>query len=387
MNNVLIFGSTGSVGISTLEVIANNPSRFRVWGIAANSNDAVVIEQIERYSPQYVVMRDTGAAERVSAYVRHKQIGVEVLAGDDSLVRLASAEPVDIVMAAIVGAAGLKSTLAAVSAGKRVLLANKESLVCAGKLFMSAVECGGATLMPVDSEHNAIFQCLPQGAMDATAVTKIILTGSGGPFRNWSAERLKTVTPAQACQHPNWDMGQKISVDSATMMNKGLEYIEACWLFGVSPNQIEILLHPQSLIHSMVYYRDGSILAHMGVPDMKTPIAHALSWPERIDSGVAEADFSAWDLQFEHPDLQAYPCLEIALDVAREMGAAPTVMNAANEVAVQSFLDRKIGFTAIAGLISGSLNRLSPGEPASIEEVLEIDAEARAVAQQLADGC
>lgn len=385
MKNVLILGSSGSIGQSTLDVVGRHPDLYRVWAITANRNARSVIEQIRQYRPSYVVMADPAEAAAVVDFVREHAMATEVLSGAAALVELAVHSDVDIVMAAIVGAAGLLPTIAAAGAGKRLLLANKESIVCAGRLFMNAVAQGNALLMPVDSEHNAIFQCLPApGSPNAKGqIEKILLTGSGGPFRGWNPEQLESVTPDQACAHPNWSMGRKISVDSATMMNKGLEFIEASWLFDLPPNKIEILLHPQSIVHSMVEYQDGSVLAQMGNPDMRTAIAHALSWPERVHSGVASLDFSSLNLSFEKPDFTSYPCLQLAMTCADQMGASPAVLNAANEIAVAAFLNGEIGFLDISSICSDTLESLNLREPVSIDEVLSIDAEARATARQL----
>lgn len=386
---VLILGSTGSIGLSTLDVLALNLDQYQVWGLTANTDDESIISQILKYQPQYVAMSDPLAAKKVNDFVKASSFKTIVLSGDEALAELAAHDDVDIVMAAIVGSAGLIPTLAAASAGKKILLANKEALVCAGHLFMDAVERGGAILMPVDSEHNAIFQCLPQSETRPDELTKqirkVVLTGSGGPFRGWSKEQLQSVNPDQACAHPNWSMGRKISVDSATMMNKGLELIEACWLFDLGPNDIEIVLHPQSIVHSMVEYQDGSVLAQMGCPDMRTPIAHALSWPERINSGVDSLDFNCLNLNFEKPDFSSYPCLKIAIDCAQSMGAMPTILNAANEIAVGAFLNESITFLDIASVAETVLEKLSFREPESIDDVLAIDAEARRVAGAIVD--
>lgn len=384
MKKVLILGSTGSIGLSTLDVLVRHPEQYQVWGLTANTDADTVISQIRQYRPIYAAMSDTAAAQKVSDAVRQEGHQTRVLSGTKALAELAAHDDVDTVMAAIVGAAGLLPTIEAARTGKKILLANKESLVCAGHLFMDAVRQGNALLMPVDSEHNAIYQCLPAPSENKdvkSQVRKVLLTGSGGPFRGWSLDKLKAVTPEQACAHPNWSMGRKISVDSATMMNKGLEFIEACWLFDLRPQNIEIVLHPQSVVHSMVEYRDGSVLAQMGCPDMRTPIAHALSWPERIESGVSSLDFRHLDLSFEKPDLNAYPCLKLALECAEHMGASSVILNAANEVAVEAFLNRQIGYLEIATVIAGVLNGLDLAEPASIDEVLDIDAEARRVAE------
>ena len=385
MKKVLILGSTGSIGLSTLDVLARNPDQFELWGITANSNSAQLLEQIRQYQPEYAVINDEVAALDISKKVKAEGIDTKVLTGAENLQELAGHDEVDIVMAAIVGAAGLLPTLKAVEAGKRVLLANKEALVCAGPLFMQAVSRSNALLMPVDSEHNAIFQCLPDGQYNSAQIEKILLTASGGPFRGKSFQELSGVTPEQACAHPNWNMGQKISVDSATMMNKGLELIEACWLFGVSSDQIDIVLHPQSVVHSMVQYRDGSVIAQMGNPDMRTPIAHALSWPERTSSGVDILDFARLKLDFEEIDYSLYPCLALALDAAKSMGAMPVVLNAANEIAVDAFLLRQISFLEIAKIVEKTLNSTSFSEPVSIDEVIALDSEARVIAQSLID--
>ena len=383
MKQVLILGSTGSIGLSTIDVLMRNPDQFELWGITANNNSALLLEQIKQYRPKYAVLSDINAALEVSKIVQSEGGNTKVLAGAENLQELAGHDEVDIVMAAIVGAAGLLPTLKAVEAGKRVLLANKEALVCAGPLFMQAVSRSNALLMPVDSEHNAIFQCLPDGQYKSAQVEKILLTASGGPFRGKSLQELSEVTPEQACAHPNWNMGQKISVDSATMMNKGLELIEACWLFGVSSDQIEIVLHPQSVVHSMVRYRDGSVIAQMGNPDMRTPIAHAISWPERTSAGVNALDFSQLKLDFEGVDLDSYPCLALAIDAATSMGAMPVVLNAANEIAVNAFLLGQISFTQIAKIVEKTLVAGNFSEPVSIGEVIALDSEARAIAQSL----
>ena len=385
MKKVLILGSTGSIGLSTLDVLARNPDQFELWGITANSNSAQLLEQIRQFQPEYAVINDEVAALDISKKVKAEGIDTKVLTGAENLQELAGHDEVDIVMAAIVGAAGLLPTLKAVEAGKRVLLANKEALVCAGPLFMQAVSRSNALLMPVDSEHNAIFQCLPDGQYNSAQIEKILLTASGGPFRGKSFQELTGVTPEQACAHPNWNMGQKISVDSATMMNKGLELIEACWLFGVSSDQIDIVLHPQSVVHSMVQYRDGSVIAQMGNPDMRTPIAHALSWPERTSSGVDILDFARLKLDFEGIDYSSYPCLALALDAAKSMGAMPVVLNAANEIAVDAFLLRQISFLEIAKIVEKTLNSTNFSEPVSIDEVIALDSEARVIAQSLID--
>ncbi|HFE47909.1 MAG TPA: 1-deoxy-D-xylulose-5-phosphate reductoisomerase [Chromatiaceae bacterium] len=386
MIGVAVLGSTGSIGVSTLDVIARHADRYRVVALTANGNHQRLLEQLRQFRPAYAVMADENAASRLDAAVRAEGLDTEVLAGADALERVAELDEVDQVMAAIVGAAGLGSALAAARAGKRVLLANKESLVVAGHLFMEAVAAGGAELLPIDSEHNAIFQCMPTGFRDglaASGVTRILLTASGGPFRAWPIEKLARVTPAQACAHPNWDMGRKISVDSATMMNKGLELIEACWLFGTDPEHIQVVIHPQSVVHSMVEYADGSVLAQLGNPDMRTPIAHAMAWPERMDSGVGSLNlFDIARLDFEAPDLARFPCLRLAGEAMRAGGTAPAILNAANEIAVQAFLDERLPFVAIAATIEKTLSAL-PVEPVeTLGQLMETDRRARAIAEQ-----
>ena len=383
---VTILGATGSIGISTLEVIRLNQSAFNVFALTANSNVEKMLEQCLATKPRFAVMRNDEAAAKLRELLKHNQsFGTEVLSGDAGLSHVASHGDVDDVVAAIVGGAGLKPTMAAVEAGKKILLANKESLVMSGRLFMEAVAKNEATLLPVDSEHNAIFQCLANGASThASGVRKIMLTGSGGPFLRRSLESFVDVTPTEACAHPNWSMGQKISVDSATMMNKGLELIEARWLFDVSPDQIEFVVHPQSVVHSMVEYNDGAVVAQMGQPDMRTPIAHTLAWPERIDSGVPALDFMAMSkLEFEAADLVRFPCLSLARRAAEGPQSYAIALNAANEVAVQAFLDELIGFADIPIVNKTVLDDTADAEPATIDEVLTIDAGARKSALRL----
>ena len=383
---VTILGATGSIGISTLEVIRLNQSAFNVFALTANSNVEKMLEQCLATKPRFAVMRNDEAAAKLRELLKHNQsFGTEVLSGDAGLSHVASHGDVDDVVAAIVGGAGLKPTMAAVEAGKKILLANKESLVMSGRLFMEAVVKNEATLLPVDSEHNAIFQCLANGASShASGVRKIMLTGSGGPFLRRSLESFVDVTPTEACAHPNWSMGQKISVDSATMMNKGLELIEARWLFDVSPDQIEFVVHPQSVVHSMVEYNDGAVVAQMGQPDMRTPIAHTLAWPERIDSGVPALDFMAMSkLEFEAADLVRFPCLSLARRAAEGPQSYAIALNAANEVAVQAFLDELIGFADIPIVNKTVLDDTADAEPATIDEVLTIDAGARESALRL----
>ncbi len=386
MIGLTILGSTGSIGLSTLDVIGRHPDRYQVIALTANTGVNPLFEQCQQVRPQYVVMADKRCAVQLQKMLRDVGSKTEVLTGIEGLQAVAELKQVDVVMAAIVGAAGLLPTLAAARAGKKVLLANKEALVVAGSLFMDAVKEGGAVLLPIDSEHNAVFQCLPReyhSDLRSVGVEKILLTASGGPFRTLPLDQLQDVTPAQACAHPNWEMGQKISVDSATMMNKGLEVIEACWLFGAKAKDIQVVIHPQSIIHSMVSYSDGSVLAQLGNPDMRTPIAHALAWPERIESGVPPLDlFTTDNLQFEKPDLERFPCLQLAYDAINEGGSAPAILNAANEVAVAAFLEGKVGFTQIASLINHVLSRLPSSEAGDLDTLMSTDAEARAVAEQ-----
>ena len=384
MKRLTILGATGSIGQSTLDVVARHPDRFTVWALTGHRRLELLAEQCRRYRPRYaVVMRDEDAV-RLRTLIADSSI--EVLAGEAALCAVASAPEVDIVMAAIVGAAGLKPTLAAARSGKRLLLANKEALVMAGEVFMAEVRQGGALLLPIDSEHNAVFQSLPPafaGDFDDRGVLGILLTASGGPFRATPHERLVDVTPEQACAHPNWSMGRKISVDSATMMNKGLEVIEAHWLFGAAPERIEVVVHPQSVIHSLVQYADGSVLAQLGNPDMRTPIAHALAWPERVDAGVARLDLAAIArLDFERPDFVRFPCLRLAYDALRAGKSAPAVLNAANEVAVEAFLERRLPFLAIGEVVEATLNRLSSRTVDNLEAVLAVDEDARRLAAE-----
>jgi 1-deoxy-D-xylulose-5-phosphate reductoisomerase len=386
MIGVVVLGSTGSVGESTLDVIARHPQRFRLVGIAANSNAAKLARQIRTWRPQYAALADARALGELKELLGGAAAGTRLLAGASALEELAVLPQVECVMAAIVGAAGLRSTLAAARAGKRLLLANKESLVMAGPLLLAEVSAGGATLLPIDSEHNAIFQCLPSGARTGVApagVTRVTLTASGGPFRDTPAEQLAAVTPEAACAHPNWVMGRKISVDSATLMNKGLELIEACLLFGLTPAQVQIVVHPQSIVHSLVQYADGSVLAELGAPDMRTPIAQALAWPERIESGVESLDLlKAGRLDFRAPDTDKFPCLALAQAAARAGGLHPVVLNAANEVAVEAFLERRLNFPGIAAVIEAVVERGTGGAIGGLEDVLAADAESRVYARE-----
>ena len=381
MQTITLLGATGSIGVSTLDVIARHPNKYRVFALTAHSQVDKLAAQCQQFNPQYAVVGDSQSASRLQSLLKSSGSKTQVLWGRDSLCAVASDTAVDTVMAAIVGAAGLVPTLAAVQAGKKILLANKESLVMAGGLFMQAVADSGSLLLPIDSEHNAIFQCLPEdfnSSADRSGVKKLLLSASGGPFRGWSAEQMQSVTPDQACAHPNWSMGRKISVDSATLMNKGLELIEACWLFDMPASQIEVVVHPQSVIHSLVQYIDGSVLAQLGNPDMRTPIAHALAWPERIDAGVADLDlFEVAQLNFEKPDLDSFPCLAMAIAAAAAGKNAPAILNAANEIAVQAFLDQRISFMQIAAVVEQTLNGQILTEPQSLAAVQESDEQAR----------
>jgi 1-deoxy-D-xylulose-5-phosphate reductoisomerase len=386
MQQLTILGATGSIGVSTLDVVARHPDRFRVYALSGNSRIAELAEQCRRFKPCFAVVADAHAAGQLRERLHSWNLRTEVLWGLEGLCQVSSDKVVDTVMAAIVGAAGLLPTLAAARAGKKVLLANKESLVMGGQLFMDTVKKSGAVLLPIDSEHNAIFQCLPQGydPAEQCGVRKILLTASGGPFRSIPLNDLSSVTPDQACAHPNWRMGRKISVDSATMMNKGLELIEACWLFGLSPNDIDVVIHPQSVIHSMVEYVDGSMLAQLGNPDMRTPIAHALAWPERIESGVASLDIIATArLDFGAPDLKRFPCLGLAMQAAQLGGSAPAALNAANEVAVEGFLQGQLSFVDIARIVADTLEIHESAELESLEHVQQVDQKAREDALKL----
>lgn len=384
LEKITILGSTGSIGVSTLDVVRRHPQRWQVFALAANSSVAAMLRQCQEFEPVYAVLRDDSAAAELQSQVRALGLPTEVQAGEQGLIGVAADDEVDVVMAAIVGSAGLESTLAAVQAGKKVLLANKESLVMAGQQFMHAVHAANAALLPIDSEHNAIFQCMPDayraGRLPAE-VQRILLTASGGPFRHTPLAELEHITVEQAVAHPNWQMGKKISVDSATMMNKGLELIEACWLFNANPANIDIVLHPQSIIHSLVQYVDGSVLAQMGNPDMRTPIAHGLAWPDRIDAGVKPLDLVAiGELQFEAPDYQRFPCLALAREAAASAGSSPVILNAANEVAVEAFLSERIRFTAIAAVIAHALAGTESYELDTLAAVKQQDKVARRIA-------
>ncbi|MEE8287296.1 MAG: 1-deoxy-D-xylulose-5-phosphate reductoisomerase [Gammaproteobacteria bacterium] len=381
MKKLTILGATGTIGLNTLDVVARNPERFEVFALTANTNDERLAEQCVEWHPRFAVMADGQGAQRLRERLNGRCEKMEILDGVSGLEQVAGIPEVDFVMAGIVGAAGLLPSLAAARAGKRVLLANKEALVMSGRLFIDAVRDNGAELLPIDSEHNAIFQCMPpghHGGLDVAGIRRILLTASGGPFRESSPAELAAVTPEQACAHPNWVMGRKISVDSATMMNKGLEVIEACWLFDTTPERLRVVVHPQSIVHSMVEYDDGSVLAQLGNPDMRTPIAHALSWPERMGSGVDSLDLAAiGGLSFESADLERFPCLRLGFEAAAAGGAASATLNAANEVAVAAFLDGHIRFTDIVKVLESTLETHSGGELKSLDEVLAIDAAAR----------
>ncbi|MDK9688025.1 1-deoxy-D-xylulose-5-phosphate reductoisomerase [Halomonas sp. LC1] len=381
VQSVTVLGATGSIGKSTLDVIARHPDRYRVHALTAHTSKESLLDQCIAHSPQFAVLDTDADAQWLQRALRRAGVSTTALAGQEALCEVARAAEVDTVMAAIVGAAGLLPSLAAAEAGKRVLLANKEALVMSGALFMDAVARSGATLLPIDSEHNAIYQCLPsehRGGLAKHGVRQLLLTASGGPFRGWSAEQIASATPDQACAHPNWSMGRKISVDSASLMNKGLELIEACWLFDATPEQIQVVVHPQSVIHSMAAYDDGSVIAQLGNPDMRTPIAYGLAWPERIDAGVETLDlFQVARLDFEAPDETRFPCLRLAREAMQAGGAAPAVLNAANEVAVEAFLAGHITFGAIPALVATVMGLAYPGQADSLERVLAADRWAR----------
>jgi 1-deoxy-D-xylulose-5-phosphate reductoisomerase len=385
MQSITVLGSTGSIGVNTLDVIARHAGRHQVFALTANKRTDVLLEQCRQFLPRYAVLADAGLANQFALDVRNAGLPVEVLSGVEGLEFVAAHTDVDTVMAAIVGFAGLSPTLAAVKAGKKILLANKEALVCAGHLFMQAVRESGAQLLPIDSEHNAIFQCLTYGkSLSEAGVRRLLLTASGGPFRQLSLDEMCNVTPQQACAHPNWNMGRKISVDSATMMNKGLELIEACWLFDASPDQVEVIVHPQSIVHSLVEYIDGSMLAQLGNPDMRTPIAYGLAWPERIDAGVKTLDLiAAGRLDFLPPDEARFPSLRLAREAFLAGGSAPVVLNAANEVAVEAFLDGRLSFTGIAGVVEQVLSHMAcHAVPEDLPALDAVDDEARQSAWQ-----
>jgi len=395
-SQITLLGATGSIGSSTLDVIARHADQYQVFALTANTSVDALEKLCEQWTPRFAVMSDEASSAELAVRLQSRNIQTQVLSGESGLLQVVENASVDCVVAAIVGAAGLVPTLAAATAGKRVLLANKEALVMSGRLFMDAARENNAVLMPVDSEHNAIFQCLPDSLTQhhssvkmtnqqaESGIERILLTASGGPFRAYSSEQLHDVTPEQAVNHPNWDMGKKISVDSATLMNKGLELIEAYWLFDMDIANIDVVVHPQSLIHSMVTYSDGSVLAQLGNPDMRTPIAHALAWPERIESGVEPLNiFDVAKLEFEKPDLERFPCLRLCYEAIKTGGSATIVLNAANEVAVAAFLDEKIGFTDIADLIEQTLKQAAIVEDvSSLENILEADAIARTITNE-----
>lgn len=387
MQSLTILGATGSIGVSTLDVVARHPDRYRIFALTGQTRIDVLAEQCAQFHPEVAVVVDADAAAHLQKLIRDRGLKTNVVYGEQALCEVASADACDTVMAAIVGAPGLGPSLAAARAGKKLLLANKEALVISGQLFMDAVAASGSTLLPIDSEHNAIFQCLPieyQRVPAQHGIRKILLTASGGPFLNRELSSFDSITPEEAVAHPNWSMGRKISVDSATMMNKGLEVIEAHWLFGASASQIEVVIHPQSVIHSMVAYADGSVLAQLGNPDMRTPIAHALAYPERIDSGVDAIDLARiGQLDFRQPDRARFPCLQLAFDALHAGGSAPAVLNAANEVAVQAFLDKQISFSKISTLIAETLNRVPAASVDTLDSLLTQDSKARDQARAL----
>lgn len=383
MIGLTLLGATGHIGISTLDVISLHKDKYKIVALTANRNIALLAEQCVLWEPKYAVIADHDSAESLRAMLVAKGLGTEVLSGTEELQYVTTLPEVQYVVAGIVGAAGLLPTLAAAKAGKRILLANKESLVMSGNLLMDMIDDHGAEILPIDSEHNAIFQCLPTDSVhnlgqDNRGVEKLLLTASGGPFRDIPLDELGTIAPQQACAHPNWDMGKKVSVDSATMMNKGLELIEACWLFGIDVGHIEVVLHPQSIIHSMVQYIDGSILAQLSNPDIRVAIAHALAWPERMKSGVDSLDLCAVaQLDFQEPDLQRFPCLRLAQEAIISGGTSATILNAANEIAVAEFLDERLSFIDIPRLVEAALENITQVAVDSIADVLSADAEAR----------
>ncbi|MBO1539731.1 1-deoxy-D-xylulose-5-phosphate reductoisomerase [Pseudomonas sp. OA65] len=383
---ITVLGATGSIGLSTLDVIGRHPERYQVFALSGFTRLSELLALCIRHTPRFAVVPEAGVARALQDDLRAAGLQTLVLVGEEGLCQVASDPEVDAVMAAIVGAAGLRPTLAAVEAGKKILLANKEALVMSGALFMQAVRKSGSVLLPIDSEHNAIFQCMPRDfsrGLGAVGVRRILLTASGGPFRQTPLEELVHVSPEQACAHPNWSMGRKISVDSASMMNKGLELIEACWLFDAKPVQVEVVIHPQSVIHSLVDYVDGSVLAQLGNPDMRTPIANALAWPERIDSGVAPLDlFAIARLDFQAPDEQRFPCLRLARQAAEAGNSAPAMLNAANEVAVAAFLDGRVRYLEIASIIEEVLNLEAVVSVDDLDTVFTADARARELAGQ-----
>lgn len=384
---VTVLGSTGTIGVQTLDVMTRHPDRYKAFALTANTNVEALFLQCVTYQPEFAVMLDENAAQALSEKLLAEGLGTHVLSGVEALETVAAHESTDIVMAAIVGAAGLLPSISAANAGKKVLLANKETLVMAGRLFTAAVKSGGATLLPIDSEHNAIFQVMPPDAtqdLGGNGIKRILLTASGGPFRKLSIDELANVTKAQALKHPNWDMGPKITIDSASLMNKGLEVIEAHWLFNASAEQIDVVVHPQSIIHSMVEYVDGSVLAQLGNPDMRTPIAYGMGYPDRINSGVSSLDFlTLGALEFDAPDTQRFPCLRLAFDALKAGGTAPAILNASNEVAVAALLNDQIKFVQIPAVIESVLNTSQIDEVSSIDQLLSVDATARTQAQHI----
>ncbi len=388
MKGICILGATGSIGVSTLDVVSRHPEKYKVIALTANTNIEDLFQQCLVHHPEYAVVVDKSRAESFEEQIKSSEVSdIQVLSGKSALKQVATLDNVDSVMAAIVGAAGLLPSLAAAKAGKTVLLANKEALVMSGDIFMEAVTESGAHLLPIDSEHNAIFQCMPAAytaGNQAKEARRILLTASGGPFRQLPVERLPDVTPEQAVAHPNWDMGKKISVDSATMMNKGLELIEACLLFNIPSSKVQIVIHPQSVIHSMVDYVDGTVLAQMGNPDMRIPIAHAMAWPERFDSGAEPLNiFDVQRLDFEEPDLERFPCLRLAYEAINSGGIMPAVLNAANEIAVDAFLNERVRFTDIPVIIERCMEKFTVQEADSLEAVLEVDHQARDYSRQI----
>lgn len=387
VNNLVILGSTGSVGCNTLDVVSGNPD-FRVYALSAHRNVQLLAEQCARHNPRYAILSDPAGREELTARLAQADCTTELLVGSDKLEQVVAETDVHSVMAAIVGAAGLASSLAAINAGKRLLLANKEALVMSGQLFMEAARVSGAQIIPIDSEHNAVYQCLPHSSGGSRAidqsVSKICLTASGGPFLNYSPQQLTSVTPEQACKHPRWDMGRKISVDSATMMNKGLELIEACFLFALPPQRVEVLIHPQSIVHSLVYYADGSVLAQLANPDMRIPIAYGLAYPERIESGAKTLDLAEIsNLDFLLPDSLRFPCLDLGRAAAEQGGTAPVILNAANEEAVTAFLDGNLPFVDIPLIIEQALSKIPCEAPSSLAIIQEVDERTRRLAKEL----
>jgi 1-deoxy-D-xylulose-5-phosphate reductoisomerase len=384
---ITVLGSTGSIGKSTLSVLRRHPDRYHVIALSAHTNVVLLAEQCKQHHARYAVISDTARAAELQSALDELKCKSEVLIGHDALSTVVRMDETDVVMAAIVGAVGLEPTLQAVKSGKRLLLANKESMVIAGELFRNAAEQYDSTIIPVDSEHNALFQVLPENfdsGLESVGVERLILTASGGPFLHRDKESLSNITPAEACKHPNWDMGRKISVDSATLMNKGLEVIEARWLFNARPDQIEVVIHPQSIVHSLVAYRDGSVLAQLGIPDMRTPIAHALAWPERIEAGVKRLNLTeVHKLEFYPPDLESFPGLGLAFQVLKAGGNAPVIFNAANEIAVEAFLQERIGFLQIPSIVSAALDNCEAGKINGLDEVLEFDRLAREATSEI----